>query len=416
MRQLRKTRGEELPTKKLKPKKKNYFKKEMPSFLDEFEPDQEGFTVEAKSNKTDGPMLKSSLKTDIGPKRKIEKNQKSTIKTRNKWGTNGEQTGNKTRNKLGTNREQTGNKTRNKKEQKSRNGEQTRVRMGNKTGNKLGTNWEQTRNKSSGFGTLTGLQKKLTKIIFNHCLKRASNITPPIAISHLAQSLNSPIPSVKVTVRRLVKKNIISKHKFKIGRGGWTQYHIKKEVYDELLIMETGNKLETNWEQMGNKLGSEWGSEWGTNGPSSSSYIDIKETTTTQTNEKSQLNGVIIPESLAAIGMTENHLSQVWAKYPHAIPNLQRSLEALAYDIDCAGGIETFKQQNKINNLFGWFFGAIKAGGYESKNDGFLTDEERGEIETLERLKKQKKNGILESRNLRNLCLTSGLPRKRKKK
>ena len=182
-----------------------------------------------------------------------------------------------------------------------------------------------------------------------------------------------------------------------------------------MLQIETWCKLGANRVQTGCKPGAKPGAEPGANLSSSSSYIDIKKTTTTQTNKKSQLNSVIIPESLAAVGMTENHLSQVWAKYPHAIPNLQRSLEALAYDIDWAGGIETFKQQNKINNLFGWFFGAIKAGGYESKNDGFLTDEERGEIETLERLKEQKEKREARKQELEELMFDEWLTSKTKK-
>ena len=40
--------------------------------------------------------------------------------------------------------------------------------------------------------------------------------------------------------------------------------------------------------------------------------------------------------------------------------------------------------------MIGWFFGSLKSGGYESRNDGFLTDEERGERDALEIMRRRK--------------------------
>ena len=270
---------------------------------------------------------------------------------------------------------------------------------------------------NQGIHDLIGKEAKLTDIIFFNCQNRGALETSNLTTEFLKNELKISSRRLRNLIERLAKKCVVEVSFSKRGNGGLRRFKLSPENYHK--IATSAKQQKTNKPAISQQLASIEGVHKPADKParpsSSSSYIDIKETTTTQTNKKNQLNSVIIPESLATAGMTENHLSQVWAKYPHAIPNLQRSLEALAYDIDWAKGIETFKQQNKINNLFGWFFGAIKAGGYESKNDGFLTDEERGEIETLERLKKQKEKREARKQELEELMFDEWLTSKTKK-
>ena len=379
-----------MTTKKRKiSKKKNHLKKEVLSFLDEFEPDHEGFTTEELDEKQE--RLKEKVE--------LEHKQKKIIREQlgsNKGAIEEQLGSNKALNK-GAIREQLG----------SNKGTIFSGRAANKGADKgadKGAIREQLGSKKKSILTLTGKENLLMRIIFKCCQNNGSLETPIVTTESLKKTLNVSSTRVGNLVKRLQKKGLVKVIFSQRGNGGFRKFKLSTEDYKKIATWT----FENNWgvirEQLGSNKGAHKGADKGASSPSSSSYIDIKETTTIQTDKKSQLGCIIIPESLAAIGINQNHLSQIQAKFPHAVSNLQRSLEALAYDIDHAGGIKNFKQQNRINGLIGWFFGAMKTGGgYESKNEGFLTDEEKGEIEALNRLRERQEKREQTKRELDEL-------------
>jgi hypothetical protein len=153
-----------------------------------------------------------------------------------KVGTDREQTGNK----LGTNGEQTGYKVGtapSSSEEKTEELDETGNKLGTKvgtvpgtnweqTGNKVGTqpgtNWEQTREKAKegfNFLSLTGLQQKITYFFYEQCKGAGSKKTPNIALCFIAESLQTTTESIKVSIKRLQKKNILQKSSYKNGRS-----------------------------------------------------------------------------------------------------------------------------------------------------------------------------------------------------
>ena len=325
-----------------------------------------------------------------------QKEQQTSHTTDNKLTTNWQQTSHTTDNKLTTNWQQTDNKL-------ATNWQQT----SHTTDNKKTTNWQQTDNKLTtavAFCELSGLQQILTKIVFYYCNENASDVTPPISISYLAEMAKSSIKSVKVTIQRLAKKGVISKHRFKNGRGGWTQYKIEKRIYSELLTSEqTGNKLTTNWQQTDNKLTTNWqqtsnklATQLTTTSPSSNSLPNTKNTNTTnnqkhdQKREEEKEWGLIqTPEVLKKIGMGKLFIEQAKNKFQFSSKEFVGFLEAFAYDLE-NGELERLKQR-KIQNLLGYFYGALRNGGYNSVTGNFKTSEEIGEEEAIAYLEQRKK-------------------------
>ena len=126
-------------------------------------------------------------------------------------------------------------------------------------------------------------------------------------------------------------------------------------------------------------------------GHNSLSSININKETTTNIEKSDNLNQVFIPDKLKEIGFKQNHMAQIQTKFPQAVNNLQRSLEALAFDIE-EQGFGNFCNSKRIKNIIAWFFGAAKGGEYESSSPNFLTEEKKGEKAITELLRKRNEN------------------------
>ena len=81
------------------------------------------------------------------------------------------------------------------------------------------------------------------------CVRAGSRITPPIAISNLAIALNTTVSAGRKVIQRLEEKGFIVRSSFKDGRGGWTKYELKEEVYKSLLLHNRIGKVEPNLSQ-----------------------------------------------------------------------------------------------------------------------------------------------------------------------
>ena len=152
----------------------------------------------------------------------------------------------------------------------------------------LVANYEQSSSKvvaNCSFQELTGLQRKLTEIVYQSCRRRGEKISSPITIGYFSRILETSSGTVKNAILRLQKKHILSKHNHKNGRGGWTQYQINDATYQDLLQHESDSKVVANYEQSGSKVVAEPVAQLVARSSSSSSNnINSKNTTTTEKN------------------------------------------------------------------------------------------------------------------------------------
>ena len=95
----------------------------------------------------------------------------------------------------------------------------------------------------SGFQELSGIQRKLLEIVYMSCRKNGDKISAPITISYLSILLKTSSGTVKNGIHRLQKKELLHKENFKNGRGGWTQYRLHEDTYQDLLQYESDSKL-----------------------------------------------------------------------------------------------------------------------------------------------------------------------------
>lgn len=226
------------------------------------------------------------------------------------------QTGSKvvaeTGNKLVTKWEQTGNKLVTEKQE-----------TGNTTGNKVVTNFL--------FSSLVGLQKKIVLFLYESCKTARSKITNPITLEHMSDILKASIGSLKTTIRRLENKQLITRAEYKNGRGGWSKYSISDFLFQELLQIETGNKLVTNWEQSGNKVVTK---------PVTTSPIVVSSNITTTTNSYIQsVDNLPIDwqainyEPVRGVGFSEATILQLYSTKRTTAKVVQESIDNFALNL-----------------------------------------------------------------------------------
>ncbi len=102
--------------------------------------------------------------------------------------------------------------------------------------------------------TLIGLQRKVLFFIYNSCKKSRSNTSEPLSVEYVSSFINIKEGSVKTTLSRLIEKKILVRSTFKNGRGGWSSYEIPEAIFKELILLETEQKLNTNYIQTIYKL------------------------------------------------------------------------------------------------------------------------------------------------------------------
>ena len=85
---------------------------------------------------------------------------------------------------------------------------------------------------------LKGIQRKLTYYIYQSCKKGKGLISEELSVESLSEYSKTSLWSVKKSILRLMEKGVMSKYKFKNGRGGWTQYKLNQEIFDEIAQLE----------------------------------------------------------------------------------------------------------------------------------------------------------------------------------
>ncbi len=260
-----------------------------------------------------------------------------------------------TRNKPVINYEQTRNKpvtsvaeTRNKPVMETRNEKLEKTETRNKPVTQPVTNYEQTRNKpvtEFSFANATQFQKEILLCIYREMQKSVDRMTPSMSLHHfggLLGRVDSPgLESLRIVTWRLEKMGLLSRPKIKNGRGGWTRYSLPKSIYAEIREVETRNEPVINYEQTRNKPVAQPVTE-----PSSSSrYLNIKESTTT---EAADLISRIDLTSVVHLGITNSVLARCVELYPTLKPE---QLEVLAFRF-----AEFARDpKNKVQNARGFF-------------------------------------------------------------
>jgi len=262
------------------------------------------------------------------------------------------------------------------------------------------------------FSHVSGLQRKLLYYVFNDCINNGSKESPFYNINKLSSSLSTSNHSVKSAIRQLRMKGIIEKNDFKDGRGGGTKFLIPDQVFRELLN-ESRLKVDQKWVNSRSKVGSEVGSEVGQNVPSSSLSINTKTNTITTSHETYDwVHDIQTPENLKSLGLGLNHIKQLKEKFSLSTEQIQDGLEAFSFDL-AKGELERLKARG-VQNIIGYFFGAMKTGGYNSVCEGFVSSEQMAEKEMIERLAVRNKERQERKEKLEDLLFEEWLETKSK--
>lgn len=218
---------------------------------------------------------------------------------------------------------------------------------------------QQTDNKwvtNVGFEALVGNEKNLLVLVFEECLRIGSLVSPEITLSHISERLEISPGVAKMVIHRLVKKGFIERASSKTGRGGWIKFSIRKDLYQDLRIRQTGNKWVSNGYQTDNKQVTKQVTEQITEPSCSSSSLNINNTTTTEPDlwlsVPTNLEGRISIRQLRDF-VKQNLISA---------EDLQNSLDGFAYDLE-KGFI-----RSKTGNPIAILIGAVKSGGYISQS------------------------------------------------
>lgn len=210
------------------------------------------------------------------------------------------------------------------------------------------------------FEELVGLQRNVLIHIFEMCVRSGSRTTPPVAISNLAIAIETTVSAGRKAIQRLEDKGFIIRGSFKDGRGGWTKYELKEEVYKTLLLDNRMAKLEPNISQSRAKVGTQLEPQPEPSVPCSSSNLNINNTTTTQSELEPDL-WLSVPKNLEG-RVSIRQLRDFVKQNLISAEDLQSSLDGFAYDLE-KGSIRA-----KNGNPVAILIGAVKSGGYISQS------------------------------------------------
>ena len=229
------------------------------------------------------------------------------------------------------------------------------------------TNRTQTSNKPDthlAFTRLVGLQRKVLIFIYRACQIARGRLTDPLALEHIARSLNIRTGSVKTTLRRLEEKGYIHRIEFKNGRGGWSKYELPNPIFTAMFQLETEHKLDTNRLQTEHKLDTQPDTEPDTTPSSSSSKdLDLNKLTNTgnigsSTDLPSEWDQVDTGP-LSAIHFGRQQLVQLVRLGALTADQAQESINAFAFDLEVNG-----KGRDINGHALNYFMGILRKGPY----------------------------------------------------
>ncbi|RLA59955.1 MAG: hypothetical protein DRQ89_13455, partial [Epsilonproteobacteria bacterium] len=275
---------------------------------------------------------------------------------------------------------------------------ESRSKVGSKVDHEVGQKRIKSRlevGQKTPISLIVGLQKRMLNLLFDKCLQEGSKTTNFLGIYDLALALETNKNSIKSGIRQLRMKGAINKSEFKDGRSGGTKYTLPDHTYNEMLQSVRGSKVDQNSVKSRSKVGSKVGHKVDQN-LSSSNSSNIN-TITTKNND---LDEIQIPELLKKKGFGLSHLKQMIQRFEFEVGEIQQFLEAYAFDLQ---GEQGKRLEAKGTNLIGYFFGALKNGGYNPVSKDFKTSEDQAMEDQLKALEERKR--IREEREARVLEL-----------
>ena len=253
--------------------------------------------------------------------------------------------------------------------------EQSGSATGSTIGSKVVANREQTESKVVAkitFSELVGLQQEIIIFICHECKKSRSKITEALTLEYIAKSLKRSAGAVKNAIGRLEKKNCLIRIGFKNGRGGWSRYEVPDNIYHDALRIETDSKVVANREQTESKVVAQPVAQPVANTSCSSSFKDLK-TTTTEIDE--EWNFDITP--YAQFGFTKTQIKQLATSGVISAADVEQSLIEFSYDLS-NNALPSIKT-TKINFLMGllWKGQSYVSEGFKNEQDAMISEMSR---------------------------------------
>jgi hypothetical protein len=231
-------------------------------------------------------------------------------------------------------------------------------------------------------------------------------VTDPIAITVLAGSCGTTVLSAQKTIQRLEGKGLLRRVSFRNGRGGWTRYEVAQDVFQEILHLESQDKLRTNLGQTSDELRSQPRTERRTSASSSSSSVLDLEILKTTTGAELPDKIAPLPDAwdqidstpLADLGFSRAHLIQLARDGKLSVEEVQDSIHFFAFDM---------KRNGKGKEIKGppvsFFMGILRKGVPYAPPSNFESPEEAARrlyVESKRRLKERRESQEQEMKEL----------------
>lgn len=262
-------------------------------------------------------------------------------------------------------------------------------------GYKESANQSKTEDQSSALEELSGSQLKIVLYIYRNILINETVASSLISTSQLSKELHLTVNTVKSSIARLIKKDILARHKSLVGRNkGATSFllcdRLKRSfklnfnlqeieshiISGKITTRHINSLLEVNGDA--NRVQKE-GANF-----SSSSSSNINTTTTEHNSEWDQVQ---IPSALKSLNFGPHLIKQVRERELLSPLELQKSLEAFAFDI-CENDLINSK---KIMSPISYFMSIANRKTQYAPSTNFVSDEFKALESNKERLDKLKK-------------------------
>jgi hypothetical protein len=197
---------------------------------------------------------------------------------------------------------------------------------------------------------LVGKEKAFVDLVFSECKRSGSLETPKMTLEFIRNHLEVSPTRAKGIIYRLTQKGIIFRSSSKTGRGGWVKFGIQENAYRELSYKENSLKQIPNRYQTDCKEAPKGIPQGIPEAPSSSSYSNIKSTSTNDELWKT-LNLSLVEK----MGINESAIFEARQKFgPFDFVEFEGFLERFSkYMADS-------KKSRSISNARGFFFSLCK--------------------------------------------------------
>ena len=262
------------------------------------------------------------------------------------------------------------------------------------------------------FEALVGKERALLLFIIEDCQINGDLKTGPLTLERISEVLGCSSNRAKNVLHRLTEKSFLCRTEAKTGRGGWTRFGVSKELFQKILLSETGSKALANGYQTGSKQVAKRVAQQVADPSSSSSLRDLNQnlkTTTTSEPELFECDATqLAPEwqpiecaPLAGIGFTQTHLVQIIRQGKLTPAEVQDSIHFFAFDLARNG-----KAKGINGNPLNYFMGIVRKGAPYAPPENYESPETEARRKYLDGKRRLEEQKLAEEHELRNLTFT----------